>query len=117
MNAPVKDAALSRRTVVFAGASAAGGLAIGLPLTAEAAISGFQKATLADGQNARKEMTAWLVIDPDNTITIRLPHQEMGQGTSTALAMLVAEELDCDWSKIRIEYASANRNARAGGKL
>ena len=110
---------LDRRTLIFAGLSAAGGLAIGMPLSAEGAASpkGFAHATLTDGQNARKEMTAWLVIDPDSSITIRIPHQEMGQGTSTALAMLVAEELDCDWSQVRIEYASANRNARAGGKL
>ncbi len=108
---------LSRRTVVFAGVSAAGGLAIGVPLTAEAAVAGFQKVSLADGQARAKEMTAWLVIDPDNTVTVRIPHQEMGQGTSTALAMLVAEELECDWADVRIEYASANRNLRDGGKL
>lgn len=117
MNKPLAPTGLDRRTVVFATVSAAGGLAIGLPLAAEAATAGLQRVTLADGQNARKEMTAWLVIDPDNTITVRVPHQEMGQGTSTALAMLVAEELECDWNKIRIEYASANRNQRAGGKL
>ena len=115
MNKPVQDG-LSRRTVVFAGGSAAGGLSIGVPLAAEAAVAGFQRVTLADGQ-AGKEMTAFLVIDPDNTVTVRIPHQEMGQGTSTALAMLVAEELECDWAKVRIEYASANRNQREGGKL
>jgi isoquinoline 1-oxidoreductase beta subunit len=107
---------LNRRTVIFAGVSAAGGLAIGMPLAAEAAAAGVQKVSLAD-QARSKEMTAWLVIDPDNTVTVRLPHQEMGQGTSTALAMLVAEELECDWTKIRVEHASANRNQREGGKL
>ena len=112
MNAPTPN--LSRRNVVFAGLSAAGGLVIGVPLTARAAM---QPAVMADGTNPAKEMTAFLVIDPDNTVTIRVPHAEMGQGTSTALAMLVAEELECDWAKVRIEYASANRNARAGGKL
>ena len=61
-------------------------------------------------------MTAFLVIEPDNTVTVRLPHAEMGQGTTTALAMLVAEELDCDWAKVKVEYASANRNARADGR-
>ena len=118
MNAIIPQPDLSRRTLVFAGLSAAGGLAIGMPIAAEAAVpKGFLKTTLMDGQNARPEMTAWLVIDPDNSVTIRVPHQEMGQGTSTALAMLVAEELDCDWAQVRIEYASANRNRRAGGKL
>ena len=106
---------LSRRGVVFAGLSAAGGLVIGVPLVAQAK---GQPAVIADGTNAVvKEMTAFLVIEPDNTVTIRIPHAEMGQGTSTSLAMLVAEELECDWAKVRIEYASANRNARAGGKL
>ena len=41
----------------------------------------------------------------------------MGQGTTTALAMLVAEELECEWAKVKVEYASANRNSKAEGKL
>ncbi len=110
----MQASALSRRSVVFAGLSAAGGLVIGVPMPAKA---GIQPAILAAGANPTKEMTAFLVIEPDNSVTIRIPHAEMGQGTSTALAMMVAEELECDWSKVRIEYASANRNARAGGKL
>ncbi|WP_158912533.1 xanthine dehydrogenase family protein molybdopterin-binding subunit [Caulobacter sp. S45] len=112
MNAPA-NLAPSRRTLLFAGLSAAGGLTIGLPIAAQASA----RIHLSDGQDVHPELTAWLVIDPDDTITIRIPHQEMGQGTSTALAMLVAEELNCDWSKVRIEYASANRNQREGGKL
>jgi isoquinoline 1-oxidoreductase beta subunit len=104
----------SRRALVFSGLSATGALVIGIPLTAEAAM---QPPVMADGANPAKEMTAFLVIEPDNTVTIRVPHAEMGQGTSTALAMLVAEELACDWSKVRVEYASANRNSRAGGNL
>jgi isoquinoline 1-oxidoreductase beta subunit len=111
MNAPVD---LNRRTVLFAGLSAAGGLAIGVPMSAEAA---NRVIDMADAKAQAEELTAFLVIDPDNTITIRLPHSEMGQGTSTALAMLVAEELDCDWSQVRVEHASANRNTAAGGKL
>ena len=107
-------ALLSRRAIVFAGLSATGALVIGVPVAARAAM---QPPVMADGTNPAREMTAFLVIEPDNTVTIRVPHAEMGQGTSTALAMLVAEELDCDWAKVKIEYASANRNARAGGKL
>jgi len=106
----------SRRAMVFSGLSAAGGLAIGLPFQAFAA-EGARRVTLADGQDSHPELNAWLIIDPDNSVTVRSPHQEMGQGTSTALAMLVAEELQCDWSKVRVEHASANRNQRAGGKL
>lgn len=100
---------LSRRGFIVAAVSAAGGLAIGFPYEAAAK----QSASIAGEENP-KELTAWLVIDPDNTVTVRVPHQEMGQGTATALAMLVAEELECDWSKVRFEHASANRNQRDG---
>src|SRR5690349_7028523 len=95
----------SRRAVVFTGLSAAGGLMIGVPWPARAAAARLQPAALADGTNAAKEMTAFLVIEPDNVVTVRIPHAEMGQGTSTALAMFVAEELECDWAKVRVEYA------------
>jgi len=105
---------LSRRAIVFSGLSATGALVIGVPVTAQA---GMQPPIMADGTNPAKEMTAFLVIERDNTVTIRVPHAEMGQGTSTALAMLVAEELACDWAKVRVEYASANRNSQAGGNL
>ncbi|HEY2754088.1 xanthine dehydrogenase family protein molybdopterin-binding subunit [Phenylobacterium sp.] len=110
----MNNVTLSRRAIVFSGVSAAGGLMIGVPMAAQAK---GQPPLVADGTNPAKEMTAFLIIEPDNTVTVRVPHQEMGQGTSTALAMLVAEELECDWAKVRVEYASANRNARAGGKL
>ena len=105
---------ISRRALVFSGLSATGALVIGVPAAAQA---GTQPPVMADGTNPDKEMTAFLVIEPDNTVTIRVPHAEMGQGTTTALAMLVAEELACDWAKVRVEYASANRNSRAGGAL
>ncbi len=52
------------------------------------------------------------MIEPDDTIIIRYPRSEMGQGSFTALPMMVAEELEADWSKIRAEFASANRNLR-----
>ena len=108
---------VSRRAVVFSGLSASGALVIGVPAAVAAANARLQPPLMADGTNPAKEMTAFLVIEPDNTVTVRVPHAEMGQGTSTALAMLVAEELECDWAKVRVEYGSANRNARAGGKL
>ncbi|MGB8758469.1 MAG: xanthine dehydrogenase family protein molybdopterin-binding subunit, partial [Pseudolabrys sp.] len=58
------------------------------------------------------EINAFLAIDPDGSILIRSPHQEMGQGAITALPMIVAEELECDWSKVKVEYASPARNLR-----
>jgi isoquinoline 1-oxidoreductase beta subunit len=111
---PLRLGALTRRALVFSGLTATGALVIGVPAIASAAL---QPPVLADGTNPAKEMTAFLIIEPDNTVTVRVPHQEMGQGTTTALAMLVAEELACDWAKVKVEYASANRNSRAGGNL
>lgn len=88
--------ALSRRGFVIAALTAAGGMMLGLR-PADAAATGT-------------EVGAWLVIEPDDSITIRVSKSEMGQGIYTALAMLVAEELHCDWTKVRVEHASANRN-------
>ena len=55
------------------------------------------------------EVNAFLVIDPDGGILFRSPHNEMGQGAITALPMIIAEELECDWSKVqgRIRLAHA----------
>ena len=58
------------------------------------------------------EVNAWLVIDSDDTVTIRVAQSEMGEGVFTSMPMLVAEELGCDWQKVRAEYASANRSLR-----
>jgi isoquinoline 1-oxidoreductase beta subunit len=58
------------------------------------------------------KIDAWIAIDPDDSILIRYPRAEMGQGSMTALPMIVTEELHCDWSKVRVEYASPNRNVR-----
>jgi isoquinoline 1-oxidoreductase beta subunit len=58
------------------------------------------------------ELNAWIVIAPDETVTIRIAQTELGQGVWTSNAMMVCEELQCDWSKVRPQYASANRDAR-----
>jgi isoquinoline 1-oxidoreductase beta subunit len=57
------------------------------------------------------EINAWLTIAPDDTVTIRVAQTEMGSGVFTSCPMMVAEELQCDWSKVRAEYASPHRNA------
>src|SRR6266511_3802716 len=59
-----------------------------------------------------QEVNAWLVIGSDDTVTIRVAQSEMGEGVFTSMPMLVAEELECDWTKVRAEYASANRSLR-----
>ena len=64
---------------------------------------------------AAPEINAWIVIAPDDTVTIRIAQTELGQGVWTSNAMIVCEELQCDWSKVRPQYASANRDARENG--
>jgi isoquinoline 1-oxidoreductase beta subunit len=58
------------------------------------------------------EINAWITIAPDETVTIRVANTEMGTGVFTSNPMMIVEELQCDWSKVRAEYASANRNVR-----
>ncbi|MFL6831571.1 MAG: molybdopterin cofactor-binding domain-containing protein [Xanthobacteraceae bacterium] len=59
-----------------------------------------------------REITAWIVIEPDETVIIRVAKSEMGQGSFTALPMLVAEELECDWSNVRAEFAPPHENRK-----
>src|SRR5271165_4608849 len=56
------------------------------------------------------EVNAWVVVKPDDTVVIRIARSEMGQGTLTGLAQLVAEELCCDWSKVTTEYPTPGQN-------
>jgi len=65
-----------------------------------------------ENDHAPHEIDAWIAIDPDDSILIRYQRSEMGQGSMTALPMIIAEELQCDWSKVRIEYASSTRSVR-----
>jgi isoquinoline 1-oxidoreductase beta subunit len=92
----------SRRKFIVGSAAAGGGLALGfhLPLAAAAA----NKAA------AGTEVNAWVVVRPDDTCVIRIARSEMGQGTLTGLAQLVAEELECDWKKIATEMPTAGQN-------
>ena len=61
---------------------------------------------------ATPEINAWIVVEPDDTVIVRIAQTELGQGVWTSNAMMVCEELQCDWSKVRPIYASANRDAR-----
>jgi len=101
-------AKLSRRQFVAASLTAAGGLAISVN-AATAAVIG---AVPYGEPTAPNEINAFLSIEPDGTILIRSPHSEMGQGAVTSLPMIVAEELECDWAKVKVEYASPTRNLR-----
>ncbi len=100
MNAHIRHdrRALSRRAFIVG--SAAGGLALGLPMPFGT----------AQAQSADAEVNAWVLIKPDDTCVIRIARSEMGQGTLTGLAQLVAEELECDWSKVTTESITAGQN-------
>jgi isoquinoline 1-oxidoreductase subunit beta len=56
------------------------------------------------------EVNAWVVVKPDDTVVVRIARSEMGQGTLTGLAQLVAEELECDWAKVSTEYPTPGQN-------
>src|SRR2546428_7319223 len=62
--------------------------------------------------NGDTEINPWLVVAPDDTVTIRVAQSEMGQQTFTSWSKMICEELECDWSKVRAEYASVNRHFR-----
>src|ERR1700675_252720 len=104
---------VNRRDFILTAVSVAGGLMIGIgaaPRSTDAAAISTQPWN--DNDYAPHEIDAWIAIDPDGSILIRYQRSEMGQGSMTALPMMIAEELQCDWSKVRIEYASANRCVR-----
>src|SRR5207244_507236 len=102
---------LSRRAFIQASVATGGGFMLGfhMPVALAASIGPQpQSTTSASGI----EVNAWIVIDRDSTVTLRIPHTEMGQGGITSVAMLIAEELNVDWSKIKTEFADANRHLR-----
>ena len=98
----------SRRNFLKVSAAVGGGFALELTVPALAQISAGGKAARPAGP----ELTAWIVIHPDDTVLIRIARSEMGQGSSTGLAMLVAEELGCDWQKVRTEFVSTGEQLR-----
>jgi isoquinoline 1-oxidoreductase subunit beta len=102
---------VSRRSFVTAGLSAVGGLvvAVALPRLAEAIPLGPEPWGPEELKTAH-EVNAFVVVEPDGTILLRIAKSEMGQGVMTSLAMIVAEELECDFARVKVEYASANRN-------
>src|SRR6266849_3390175 len=93
---------LSRRKFIVSSAAAGGGLALGFKLP----FIGSAEAATAAGT----EVNAWVVVRPDSTCVIRIARSEMGQGTRTGLAQLVAEELECDWKKVATQSITPGQN-------
>src|SRR2546430_6056831 len=102
---PREDAMqMNRRTFIIGSAAVGGGLALGLRLPFGPAV--------ARAQDGSPEIGVWVAIAPDDTVNIRVVRSEMGQGTITGLAQLVAEELECNWSKVKIDYPTPGESVK-----
>ncbi|MEN2282955.1 molybdopterin cofactor-binding domain-containing protein [Algoriphagus sp. SE2] len=96
----------TRRAFISAGVLAGGTLVLGIairPGNRSSKVAGF----IAD--EGETVMNIWLKISPDNTVTAIIPHAEMGQGVHTTLAMMLADEMDADWSTVRFLEAPAHK--------
>src|SRR6266540_2715411 len=94
---------LNRRAFVIGTAAVGSGLALGLDIP-------FGGPTVVRAADGSPEVNVWVVIRPDDTTVIRIARSEMGQGTLTGLAQLVAEELECDWKKVTVERVTPGMN-------
>src|SRR5712672_1801554 len=92
---------LSRRKFIVSSAAAGGGLALGFN-----PFIGSAEAATAAGT----EINIWVAVRPDSSCVVRIARSEMGQGTLTGLAQLVAEELECDWKKVKVEQVTPGQN-------
>jgi isoquinoline 1-oxidoreductase subunit beta len=95
---------LRRRSFLVGTAAVGGGLAFGLRIPFGTSV--------VRAQDGSPEINAWVVIRPDDTVVIRIARSEMGQGTLTGLAQMVAEELECDWSKVTTEYPTPGESVK-----
>jgi len=95
---------VSRRRFIGSSTAVAGALVVGFHIPDSPLVS------KAAAQSASGEINAWVVIKPDDTVVVRIARSEMGQGTLTGLAQLVAEELECDWAKVTTEYPTPGQN-------
>lgn len=103
---------LSRRAFIQTSIAAGGGMLLGfhVPSVHAARVEAQPWKTPTNGV----EINAWLTIDKDGLVTIRVPHTEMGQGALTSVSMMIAEELNVDWSKIQAVFADPNRHVTRG---
>ena len=94
---------VDRRAFLVSAAAVGGALTLGFDIASDAT---------AQDESTSPEITCWIVIAPDDRVTVRIARSEMGQGIFTALPMLVAEELGCDWSKVAPEFVAPEENLR-----
>ena len=94
----------TRRAFIGTGTLVGGGFVLGV---VGAAFSPSRHGVVSDDAESKGELNTWITVTPDNMVTILVPHCEMGQGAQQALAMMAAEEMDADWSMVRIKEAPA----------
>jgi isoquinoline 1-oxidoreductase beta subunit len=94
----------TRRAFIGAGTLVGGGLALGV---VGATVAPSRHSVRPDDGGEPGQLNTWILITPDDFVTVLVPHCEMGQGAQTALAMMAAEEMDADWSRVRIREAPA----------
>jgi isoquinoline 1-oxidoreductase beta subunit len=104
---------ITRRQFLLTTSVVGGALVLGFVLPSrQAAATTIAEQPWTSPTEGGTEVNAWLVIGRDDSVTIRVAQSEMGEGVLTSMPMLVAEELACDWTQVRVEYASANRSLR-----
>ena len=110
---PLQSGAIDRREFLTAATAANAAFVLGFWLPSRSARAAVPPgASWYDADTVTPEINAWIVIAPDETVTIRIAQTELGQGVWTSNAMIVCEELQCDWQRVRQEYASVNRDAK-----
>jgi isoquinoline 1-oxidoreductase beta subunit len=98
---------MRRRTFLLAGLGAAGTLFVGWSLTPPR--QRLRPSHTPDPGGGAVPLNGWLAVGPDGRVVVMSPKAEMGQGIHTALAMLVAEELDCDWSQVQVVHSGVDK--------
>ncbi len=109
MNTPAQ---FTRRSVIRTMVGAGGGMILGFQMPGAVAAVVAPKPWTAPTDGV--EINAWLTIDADGSVTIRVPHTEQGQGALTSVAMMIAEELDVPWDSIHAVFADMNRHVNHG---
>jgi isoquinoline 1-oxidoreductase beta subunit len=106
---------ISRRTFITTAAAAGGGMILGFYIPGMPKADAAQVAPeLWKDATGGPEINAWITIDTNSIVTVRVPHTEMGQGGMTSVSQLIAEELDVPWANVRAVLADANRHVTKG---
>lgn len=113
MNNRSGSVSMSRRSFLISATTLAGGLA--LKLIPAAAFAAGESGESASVTGQETELSPWLNILPDDTVIVTVPTPEIGNGATTQHAMNIAEELECAWSRVKVEFASFSREYQQPG--